>query len=57
MKKVISTILLSIAAIAMILMCAENPDGSINLWWTGGWMAAFVVAVKIWEKINPEEKD
>ena len=57
MKKAISTILLCIAAIAMILMCAENPDGSVNFWWTGGWMVVLVIVVKIWEKYNPEEKD
>lgn len=57
MKKAISTILLCIAAIAMILMCAEKPDGSVNFWWTGGWMVVAVVVVKIWEKFNPKEKD
>ncbi len=55
MKKIISIVLLFIAAVAMILMCAENSDGSFNFWWTVGWMTVSFIAVKIWEKLNPEE--
>lgn len=57
MKKIISTILILIAAIAMILMCGENPDGSVNLFWSGGCLIVFVIAAKIWEKLNPEESN
>lgn len=34
MKKTIETILALVCFIALILGCAENPDGSCNLLWT-----------------------
>ena len=56
MKKILSNILLVIAAIALILACAETPDGGVSLAWTGSWLVVFALAAKGWEYINPEEE-
>lgn len=55
MKKIISTILIVVAVIAIILMCGENPDGSVNLLWSGCWLAVFVIASILWSKLNPDK--
>ena len=55
MKKILSHILLILAALSFILMCAENPDGSINLLWTLGWLGVMVSSALLWHKLNPEK--
>ena len=43
-KQSIEVILTIIACVSFILMFGENPDGSICLPWSLGWMAAFVAS-------------
>lgn len=56
MKKLLSAILLIICVLSLILMTGENPDGSINLLWTGSWLAVFFCCAKAWERLNPDDK-
>lgn len=55
MKKILSTILLIIAALSLVLMIGENPDGSVNLLWSGSWLAVFFGCAKAWERLNPDD--
>ena len=55
MQKILSYILLILVALSFILMCAENPDGSINLLWTLGWLGVMVLSALLWHKLNPEK--
>jgi len=56
MKKILSNILLVIAVIALILTCAENADGSINVLWTFGWLGVLVLSAIGWQKLNPDKE-
>lgn len=51
-KKLVEVILTIIACVSFILMCAENPDGSINLPWTLGWLSALVVSGWLLDKMG-----
>jgi hypothetical protein len=51
-KKIIEVILTIIACISFVLMFGERPDGSANLPWTFGWMAALAICAKILEKMG-----
>ena len=55
MKKILSYILLILAVLSVVLMCAENQDGSINLLWTLGWLGVMVSSALLWQKLNPEK--
>lgn len=51
-KKIIVAILTIIACLSVILMCAERPDGSINLLWSFGWLTALVLSAKTLDKMG-----
>ena len=55
MKKILSYILLILAVLSVVLMCAENQDGSINLLWSLGWLSVMVSSALLWQKLNPEK--
>lgn len=57
MKKIISTICGLGCVFAIFLGCAENPDGSCNIGWTGGCIAAALVLGWIWNKLNPSKNN
>ena len=56
-KKICKVILLIIACVSLILACGERSDGTINLWWNIGWMAAFAVSAKILDKMGTFDKE
>lgn len=58
MKKAIKTILGCTCVVAVILAGAENPDGSMNLWWTVTCLAIATLSGLGWGRIerNPINK-
>lgn len=56
-RKIISTILLCIAVLSLILMSAENPDGSFNFWWSTSWIIVLIITTKLWFYINPNKEE
>lgn len=51
-KKTIEVILIIIACLSFILMCAERPDGSICLTWSLGWLAALAVSATLLDRMG-----
>ena len=51
-KKIIMVILTIIADLSLVLMTAEQPDGSINFPWTFGWLAALLVCAGLLDKMG-----
>jgi len=56
-KTICKVILLIIACVSLILACCETTDGTINLGWNLGWMAAFAVSAKILDKMGTFDKE
>ena len=54
MKKILSTILALVCLLAIVLGCAENPDGSCNLAWSLTCLAVAAACGWGWSKLNPE---
>lgn len=52
LKKFFVVVFATVACASVILMCAENADGSINLPWSLGWLAALILSAKILEKLG-----
>lgn len=55
MKKILSTILALVCLLAIVLGCAENPDGSCNLVWTLSCLAVAAASGWAWSKLNPDD--
>lgn len=55
-KKTIEVILTIIAALSLVLMAAEKPDGSICLPWTLGCMAALIISSVLLDKMGALDK-
>ena len=56
-KKIIEVILTIIACVSFVLMCGERPDGSIDLPWTLGWLAALVLSAKCLDWMGAFKKE
>ena len=56
-KKLVEVILIIIACLSIILMCAETPDGGICLTWNLGWMAALAISTKLMDWMGAFEKE
>ena len=56
-KKLVMVILMFIACLSIILMCAETPDGGICLTWHLGWMAALAISAKLLDRMGAFEKE
>ena len=56
-KKIIEVILTIIACVSFVLMCGERPDGSIDLHWTLGWLAALVLSAKCLDWMGAFKKE
>lgn len=56
-KKICKVILMIIACLSFILMCAETTDGGICLPWNLGWMAALAISAKLLERMGAFDKE
>jgi hypothetical protein len=56
-KTICKVILMIIACVSLILACCETTDGTINLGWNLGWMAAFAISAKILDMMGTFDKE
>lgn len=45
-----------VACIAIVLMCAEAPDGGISLPWNLGWLAALIISARLLDRMGAFDK-
>lgn len=57
MKKFLAGVCAAIAVFAIVLMCAENPDGSCNLPWFLSCLAVAMFFYKIWDILDGKEEN
>ncbi len=56
-KKICKLILMIIACLSFILMCAETTDGGICLPWNLGWLAALAISANLLERLGAFEQE
>ena len=56
-KRIVEVILTTTAGIALLLACAENPDGSVNIIWSLGCLAVTIICAKTLERTGAFKRE
>lgn len=58
MKKALKTLLAFVSIFALILAASDNPDGSMNIIWSGGCLVVSAISCIGAQKLGgPEDED